>query len=356
MAEQDDSQKTEEPTPKKRQKAREQGEVARSTEVNNWVLLAGGTAALMFMIPGMMSDLFGLGRSVMANLHQVTLDGGGMRVLLDTALATMAGVLGPFFLLMVVLALAAGIGQIGLIWAPSRLKPKFERFDPVKGLKRKFSLNNLVEFTKGIIKLCLVSVVAFGLAIPMMSDIAIVPMLELPQVLDRLHDISLVIAAATVMVMTVIAALDFMYQRYTQYKNLRMTKQEVKDEHKQAEGDPHVKARIRRLRQERAQQRMMAAVPQADVVITNPTHYAVALEYKMETMPAPRVVAKGVDSLAQRIRETAEEHDVPLVENPPLARGLYAAVELDEEIPAEYYQAVAEVIGYVMRLKGRLPN
>jgi len=175
-------------------------------------------------------------------------------------------------------------------------------------------------------------------------------------VLDRIHEIALVIAAATVMVMTVIAALDFMYQRYNQYKNLRMTKQEVKDEHKQSEGDPHVKARIRRLRQERAQQRMMAAVPEADVVITNPTHYAVALEYKMETMPAPRLVAKGVDSLAQRIRETAEEHEVPLVENPPLARALYAAIELDEEIPAEYYQAVAEVIGYVMRLKGRLPN
>jgi len=356
VALQDDAQKTEEPTPKKRQKAREQGEVARSTEVNNWVLLAGGTAALMFIIPGMMSDLFGIGRSIMANLHQVTLDTGGMRVLLDNVLSTMSWVLGPFFLLMVVLALAAAIGQVGFVWAPARLKPKFERFNPIKGLKRKFSLNNLVEFAKGILKLTIVSVVAFGLAIPMLSDISIIPLLELPQVLDRIHEIALVIAAATVMVMTVIAALDFMYQRYNQYKNLRMTKQEVKDEHKQSEGDPHVKARIRRLRQERAQQRMMAAVPEADVVITNPTHYAVALEYKMETMPAPRLVAKGVDSLAQRIRETAEEHEVPLVENPPLARALYATVELDEEIPAEYYQAVAEVIGYVMRLKGRLPN
>ena len=144
------------------------------------------------------------------------------------------------------------------------------------------------------------------------------------------------------------------YQKFAHQKEMRMTKQEVKDEQKQSEGDPQIKSRIRRLRMERAQRRMMAAIPEADVVITNPTHYAVALKYKMEVMPAPMLVAKGVDTLALKIREVAEAHDVPVVENPPLARALYAAVEIDEEIPEEHYMAVAEVIGYVMRLRGEL--
>ena len=170
-----------------------------------------------------------------------------------------------------------------------------------------------------------------------------------------MHDMAIVLIFATVAVMTAIAALDYLYQRHAFIKQMKMTKQEVKDEHKQSEGDPIIKSRIRRLRLERARQRMMAAVPRADVVITNPTHYAVALEYKMEEMPSPKLIAKGIDELAQRIREVAEENDIPVVENPPLARALYSAVDLDEEIPPEHYKAVAEVIGYVMRLKGKLP-
>jgi flagellar biosynthetic protein FlhB len=176
----------------------------------------------------------------------------------------------------------------------------------------------------------------------------------LGQILDRIQLVAILLTAGTVAVMTVVAALDYAFQRRSFIKQMRMTKQEVRDEHKQAEGDPQIKARIRRLRMERAQKRMMAAVPEADVVITNPTHFAVALAYEMETMSAPRLVAKGADVLAQRIREIAEENQVPLVENPPLARALYASVELDQEIPPEHYQAVAQVIGYVMRLKGEL--
>ena len=162
------------------------------------------------------------------------------------------------------------------------------------------------------------------------------------------------LVVGTVAVMTVIALLDFAYQKYTFMKEQKMTKQEVKDEHKQSEGDPQVKARIRQLRAQRARQRMMAEVPDADVVVTNPSHYAVALKYNMEEMPAPKLVAKGMDFVAFRIREVAEENDIPIIENPPLARALYAPVELDEEIPPEHYKAVAEVIGYVMRLRGEL--
>jgi flagellar biosynthetic protein FlhB len=164
------------------------------------------------------------------------------------------------------------------------------------------------------------------------------------------------LVVGTVAVMTVIALLDFAYQKYTFMKEQKMTKQKVKDEHKhkQSEGDPQVKARIRQLRAQRARQRMMAEVPDADVVVTNPSHYAVALKYNMEEMPAPKLVAKGMDFVAFRIREVAEENDIPIIENPPLARALYASVELDEEIPPEHYKAVGEVIGYVMRLRGEL--
>ena len=172
-------------------------------------------------------------------------------------------------------------------------------------------------------------------------------------ILDKILNIAILISAGTIAVMTAIAALDFMFQKYQFTKQMRMSKQEVKDEHKQSEGDPQVKARIRALRQQRARERMMAAVPEADVVITNPTHYAVALKYDMEEMPAPKLIAKGIDTLAFRIREVAEEHDIPIVENPPLARALHASVELDEEIPPEHFVAVAEVIGYVMRMKGK---
>jgi flagellar biosynthetic protein FlhB len=164
------------------------------------------------------------------------------------------------------------------------------------------------------------------------------------------------VTAAVLAVMTVIAALDFMYQRYKHHEEMKMSKQEVKDEFKQSEGDPQVKQRLRQLRMEKSRKRMMAAVPEADVVVTNPTHFAVALAYTHGEMAAPTVVAKGVDEVARRIREVAEANDVPLVSNPPLARALHATVELDEEIPAEHYKAVAEIIGYVMRLKGRMPS
>ena len=216
-----------------------------------------------------------------------------------------------------------------------------------------FSMKSMVEFLKGILKLSVLGFISFSMAVPWVLDIAVMPDFELGGILDRIYVVSLSIIAGSLMVMFVIAALDFAYQKFDFTKSMRMSRQEVKDEHKDSEGDPQIKARIRKIRAERAQQRMMANVPDADVVVTNPTHYAVALEYKMDNMHAPRLVAKGVDSLAFRIREVAEENEVPIVENPPLARALYAAVELDEEIPVEHYQAVAEIIGYVMGLKGK---
>jgi len=260
----------------------------------------------------------------------------------------------PIVGLMVVLAIAANVGQVGFLWAPTKIAPQLEKISLIKGIQRLFSLRTVVEFLKGLAKLVAVAAVAFGLVLSAMKDIELIPSFALGQILDRVQLVAILLTVGTVTVMTVIAVLDYAFQRHSFIKQMRMTKQEVRDEHKQAEGDPQIKARIRRLRMERAQKRMMAAVPEADVVITNPTHFAVALAYEMEAMSAPKLVAKGVDVLAQRIREVAEENEVPLVENPPLARALYASVELDQEIPPEHYQAVAQVIGYVMRLKGEL--
>ena len=354
MAE-DDFAKTEDPTSRKLARGREEGQVAQSQEIKSWMMLMGATFAAVVMAPGIMRDVSAIGRTYLVEAHAISADFDHLRLVLWRLLGELTLVLGPLMGLFVVLALAANIGESGLLFAPKKLKPKLNKISLRSGIKRLFSFRALNEFLKGIVKLVVVSAVAFGLALPMLLDVELIPSREIITTLGRLNAVALALFGGTVAVMTVIAILDFAYQKYAFFKQMRMTKQEVKDEHKQTEGDPLVRARIRKLRVERAQRRMMAAVPQADVVVTNPTHYAVALEYKMVAMVAPRVIAKGVDSLAQRIRAVAEEHDVPVVENPPLARALYAAVELDQEIPPEHYKAVAEVIGFVMRLRGELP-
>ena len=279
-----------------------------------------------------------------------------MAELLTEILLEVGLTLSPVFAVLVVLAIVGSVAQSGLIVAPSKLMPQISNISVMKGLKRMFSVRAVVEFLKGLFKLTVIGTVAFFMAVPWLGDITLLPDMDLLLILDRIWVVSLSISAGALFVMFVVAVIDIAYQKFEFTKSMKMSRQEVKDEHKDTEGDPQVKARIRKLRVERAQQRMMQNVPQADVVVTNPTHYAVALEYKMDDMAAPKLVAKGVDSLAFRIREVAEENDVPIVENPPLARALYAAVEIDEEIPVEHYQAVAEVIGYVMGLKGNGPG
>ena len=354
MAEEDDSQKTEDPTDRKLAKAREEGQVAQSQEIKSWMILMGGAGMLLFLAPAMARDITAICQRFIQSSYSIPVDMEHLRLLFSDVALKVFIILAPAFGMFVVLALLANVGQFGLIWSLKKITPKPSKINPLSGFKRLFSSQGLMEFAKGILKLSLVSLVAFGLAIPMLSDLQMLPAISTGEALHRIHEIAILMAIASVGVMTVIAALDFIYQRATFMKQMRMSKTEIKDEHKQTDGDPQIKARIRQIRMERARQRMMAAVPKADVVITNPTHFAVALEYKMETMPAPKVIAKGQDLVALKIREIAEEHEISIVENPPLARALYAAVELDEEIPPEHFKAVAEVIGYVMRLKGKL--
>jgi flagellar biosynthetic protein FlhB len=356
MAEQqDDAQKTEDPTPKKLEKAREKGQVAKSQEVNHWFIILALGLILTIFAPAMAGGLTDTLVRFLEKPHQLPVTGGLGDVLVDTMVDLLWVFLLPMLVVMVAAA-AANFLQIGLLFSAEQLKPKLEKISPLKGAKRLFSTRALVDFAKGVAKLSIVGFVAFLMVWPQHDVLPMLIEYSMSAQLDMLHGLALKVVGGVLAVMTVVAALDVAYQRYKHHQEMKMSKQEVKDEFKQSEGDPQVKQRLRQLRMEKSRKRMMAAVPEADVVVTNPTHYAVALAYTHGEMSAPRVVAKGADEIARRIREVAEENDVPLVENAPLARALYAGVELDQEIPPEHYKAVAEIIGYVMRLKGKLPQ
>jgi flagellar biosynthetic protein FlhB len=347
----DDAQKTEEPTAKKLEDAHQKGDVAQSQEVKHWFMIFAATLAVAMFSGSVMMRIRTAILPFLENPHQMVLDPGGVMALARSLGGDLLVALAFPLALFMVAAIAGNMVQHRPVFTAERMKPKLEKLNPWGGLKKKFSAQNLVDFLKSLVKLILVGVIVLWLVWPERGRLAGLVSYD-PQAL--LH---LVGALATRMLfgvtvsMGVIAGADYLFQRFQHLKKQRMSKQEIKDEHKQLEGDPQIKARVRQLRTERARQRMMAAVPEADVVITNPTHFAVALKYDSVMMEAPRLIAKGADKVAARIREAAREHDIPLVEDPPLARALYATVELDEEIPPEHYKAVAQVIGYVMRLK-----
>ncbi|MDH3701198.1 MAG: flagellar biosynthesis protein FlhB [Alphaproteobacteria bacterium] len=355
MSEQtDDLQKTEEPTPKKLEEGRKKGQVAVSREINTWVTLLVGTLVVGLMAPRLMTDIRVSLLPFVETPHLQSLDtaaAGGQ--VLFSAFSDAIGALMLPLLFFFLIAAAGPILQNGLVYSPKVLEIKSEKISPVKGVKRVFSVKQFMEFVKGLFKISIVGAVGLIVVLPTLSALDIVPTFSLPDFLSTLHGLVMKMLIAVVAVLFVIAFIDVIFQRQQHHKEMRMTKQEVKEEFKQSEGDPVVKQRLRQIRQDRARNRMMQAVPEADVVVTNPTHYAIALKYKPADMAAPILVAKGADLVAQRIRELAAEHDITIVENPPLARALYASVELDAEVPAEHYQAVAEVISYVWGLKGR---
>ncbi|MBK8174063.1 MAG: flagellar biosynthesis protein FlhB [Rhodospirillales bacterium] len=350
MAEgEDESSKTEEATERKLQQARERGQVVHSQDIQTWAALMSGTMALAFLAPGAAERFVQTCLRFIERPEQMQIGFADARAGVAAVLLDVGIILGPILLLITVIVLGSALAQSGLIWAPDRLKPDFSKLSPLKGLQRLASVKSAVEFVRNLIKLGVVAGVLAALVVPLAPSLPAWPAMAVTETLVRTDHILVRMAAGVAATITLVAILDYVYQRFAFLKQMRMSKQELRDEFKQSDGDPHIKAQIRRLRQQRARKRMMAAVPGATVVITNPTHFAVALAYDTEAMPAPKVVAKGVDSLALRIREVALEHGVPIVENPPLARALHRAVDLDDEIPAEHYQAVAQVIGFVMR-------
>ena len=351
--EQDSGQQTEEPSARKLARARQRGQVAQSREVNTWFMLMAGTGIVLFLMPAAAESMTRTLRDFLTLDH--FLGAGGIQWhAIGAALGQIAFVLLLPLLVLVVAAIGGTMLQIGLVFATERFGLDISRLSPLTGFKRLFSVRSGIEFFKSLGKVATVAAVAGWMAFPTTGQLAHLMREPAEMLPGEIYKLILRLLFGVLAVVTALAMFDYAYQRISFLRSMRMSKQEVKEENKQAEGDPVIRARLRSIRMNRARKRMMAAVPKASVVITNPTHYAVALQYEMGDKGAPKVVAKGADLVAQKIREIAEENDVPIVENPPLARALYSGVEIDREIPPEHYKAVAEVISYVFRLKGKL--
>ena len=353
MAEEgDDSDKTEEPSQRKLQKALEDGDVVKSQEVPIFFTLAGVTAIVAWLSGPAVAELLPTLRGLVEHAAELSLDGGGLRRIALTVSVSMLLALAAPFLLMAVMAIAGNLIQHPLVFSGKTLKPELSKISLLKGLKRQFSLETVINFVKGILKLILIGAIMMAVLWPERDRFDAMIRTDVAEILAIVKALAVRMLGAMLAAMFVIAIADYVIAWFRYMKRQRMSLQEVKDEYKQTEGDPTVKGKLKQLRQERGRQRMLSAVPTATVVVTNPTHYAVALRYE-SGMQAPVCVAKGVDEVALRIREIAAANTVTIVENPPLARALHASVEIDEEIPEKLYKAVAEVIGYVMNLKKR---
>jgi flagellar biosynthetic protein FlhB len=348
MADESDADKTEEPSPRKLEEARKRGEGAKSQDVPQMMSLAGAFGAVAIAGGWMCQDI--ALRLLPFIQHPEAYDlhgGGGQQVLLQ---AMQAG--GPILLTVLLTAgLAGAVGHImqsGLRFTPSLLAPKFDKLNPMAGLKRLFGIDGAIQFAKSALKVLVTGAIAWWVLKPHAAELeglaAMSPMAMLPASLALIKALFFAVLAF----LAVTAGADFIIQRQRFMSKMRMTREELKDEFKQTEGDPHVKAKLKQLRGEKARRRMMQNVPNATVVVMNPTHYAVALRYEQGETAAPECVAKGVDALALRIRQVAEDAGVPIIEDPPLARALYATVEVDETIPQQHYEAVAKIIGFIL--------
>jgi flagellar biosynthetic protein FlhB len=349
--EQDQENKTEQPSQKRLEEAFKKGNIPFSREVTSFLILAFLAAIVAWFSPMMLKNARELLFPYIANSYDIPTDAASIGYLLRQVAFGSLGIIAIPLIGSIIVAIGASFLQNGMVLSNEPIMPKLERISPLAGIKRIFSMRSVIEFIKSILKIIIVGYVAFLAVYPEMRGLEQLPNRDTESMLVFLAMLATRMTIGVAIAMFFIAILDLVYQRFQHTKSLRMSRQEVKDEYKQSEGDPVIKQRLRRLRMERARNRMMATVPKADVVITNPTHFAVALAYDQATMKAPKVVAKGQDLVALRMRELAEENDVPVVENPPLARALYSSCELEKEIPVAHYEAVAKVISYVYQLK-----
>lgn len=346
----DKSEQTEDPSDKKLEDARKKGDVPKSQEVTTWFMLVGSAMLFALIAPTSAGQLRTTLTEVMANVDQIDVSSDYFRAYMSQlTYRVLAIVLVPLGV-MALFAAAGNMVQHAPLFTFETIKPKWSKVSPLAGAKRMFSSESLVNFGKGLFKIAVVGAVMFVVLWPQRDRLDTVITSDPGAILTTFRGLAIQVFAAVLAIVTIIAGLDLIYQRHKWWEKQKMTMKEVKDEYKDSEGDPQVKARIRQIRAERGQQRMMAAVPEATVIVTNPTHYAVALKYE-KGMPAPICVAKGQDVIALKIRELAKENDIPIVENPPLARALHASVEVNDSIPGEHFKAVAQIIGYVMRLR-----
>jgi flagellar biosynthesis protein FlhB len=353
MAETSGQEKTERATPKRRQDARKKGQVAQSREIPSAMILMASLGVFYFAGSWILWNLTNFFTSVYKNIGTLRLeDITDVHVFSLELFMQFLAILLPFLLPILIAGLVANIFQFGFQIHAEAVSPKFSKLNPILGIKRLVSLRSLVELAKSVLKIICIGWVAYLLVRGEMHAFPALIHQGIGQILVFIAKVALKISFFVCLAMIALAVLDFLYQRWQYEQDLKMTRQEVEDERKQTHGDPRVKARIRGIQLELARRRMMEAVPQADVVITNPTHLAIALKFNAEAMIAPQVLAKGAGFIAERIKVIAEENKIPLIENKPLARALYKMVDIGDYIPVELYRAVAEVLAFVYRLKG----
>jgi flagellar biosynthetic protein FlhB len=340
--------KTEDPTSTRLDEARKKGDVAKSMDLPQWASLAASFGVMAvgggWMIRSLAEDML----PFIASPHAFEMSGEGLRAILLSCMLAIAIPIGG-----VMLAAAAGgaggsLVQIGLLFSPEKIKPDFKKLSPIQGWKRLFGADALFQFGKSCLKLVLIAGVVWITFKPHARELETLVALQPAAMLPFARELLLSMVGGVLMVLLVGAGFDWFWQRMRWMQRMRMTKEEVKQDYKNSEGDPHVKAKLKQIRMEKSRRRMMQAVPTATVVVMNPTHYAVALRYEPGETPAPVCVAKGVDALALRIRDLAREHGVEVVEDPPLARALYATVDVDQSIPRQHFEAVATVIGFIL--------
>ena len=344
-------EKTEKATPKKKSDARKKGQVAKSQDVN----VAVGLLAIFFFFSFSFTYLIKIIVSLLKHSFQVymlvDLTEANIHIIFIEIVQEVAMLVGPIMLVVLVVGVAANYFQIGFLFSTESIQFKLDKLDPIKGFKRIFSMRAVVEFLKSILKICIVGFIAFFVLWNRMDEILILSQKSIGAALEMLIDLTIEMGLYAGGALLFLGLLDYFYQKYDYEKNLRMSKQDIKDEYKNSEGDPLIKSKIKQKQREMAMSRMMQEVPNADVIITNPTHYAIALKYDENKLDAPYVVAKGVDFVAQKIKLVAKENEVITVENRPLARALYSQTEIGDAIPEEFFKAVAEILAFVYRTK-----
>lgn len=348
-------EKTEKATPKKRLDSRKKGQVLKSQDVTSAFVLLAIFLYLLFAGSSMREKLLSFFRETFTHTILVeTITVKSVMEIFKDVLIEMAIIVVPILMVAVIAAIMANFFQFGLLFTTEPLKMDLKKIDPIKGMKRIFSMRAIIELIKSILKISFIGTVTTVIIVTNIEDVLSLSFKTPGDTLVTIAKLTVLMGIAASLVLAVIAVLDYFYQRYDYEKNLRMSKKDIKDEHKNTEGDPLIKSKIKQRQREMAMRRMMQEIPNADVVITNPTHFAIALKYDDETMEAPKVVAKGVDHVAQKIKLIAKENGVVMVENRPLARAMYDQVQIGQRIPDEFFKAVAEVLAYVYRIKRKI--
>jgi len=349
-------ERTEEATPRRKSQARNRGQLPKSADFDSAVMLIVGLYLLFLFSPSIMQQLKQITVSTLSNLDPSLITRENFFGFLAPYISVMYSILMPILLILLISGIALNYFQIGFLFTLEPLKPDFNKLNPanmIKGLKKifLFDVKTLVELLKSLVKMSVVAFVAYAVIMEHKDELLNLLGAEMSQSLTIIGNIIFQLFTKICMILLLIGIIDKIYQKYEFDKSLKMTKEEVKDERKNAEGNPQVKAKIKAIQYQFALQRMMSSIPKADVVVTNPTHYAVAIRYDTKVAPAPQVVAKGVDYIAFKIKEVAQNNNIPIIENKPLARTLYKVVPLDGLIPAELYVAVAEVLAFVYKAR-----